>query len=42
MEKEKECCIECDDLTTCDKDLWSRFPEFKTKVIEMQKVYLGA
>ena len=42
MEKELECCIECDELVSCDKDLWSRFPELKEKVIEMQQSYLEA
>lgn len=42
MEKELQCCIECDELTTCEKDLWIRFPDFKKAVIEMQKKYLEA
>jgi len=42
MEKEKECCIECDELAGCEKELWSRFPKFKEKVVEMQQTYLGA
>ena len=40
IEKELECCISCKELPGCDKDLWSRFPEFHRKVIEMQKAYL--
>jgi hypothetical protein len=40
MSKKIDCCIECDELTSCDKDLWSRFPKFKESVIEMQKKYL--
>jgi hypothetical protein len=39
QEKNLDCCIECDELTACDKDLWRRFPEFKEQVIEMQKKY---
>jgi hypothetical protein len=39
MEKELECCIECDELVTCRKDLWSRFPDFKKQVIKMQEEY---
>ena len=35
----EECCIDCDDLLTCDKDLWTRFPEFKNQVIDAQKTY---
>lgn len=42
MEKDLECCIECDELADCDKELWSRFPKFKEKVIEMQQTYLEA
>ena len=40
-EKELECCIECDELPACDKDLWRRFPKFKAQVVEMQKKYLA-
>lgn len=39
QEKELECCIECLDLVTCDKDLWRRFPQFKEKVVKMQEQY---
>ena len=39
IEKGQECCIDCDELTACDKDLWQRFPEFKGKVIEAQEKY---
>jgi hypothetical protein len=38
-EKELECCIECDELAGCDKDLWRRFPKFKEQVVELQKRY---
>jgi hypothetical protein len=38
-DKELDCCIECDELTTCDRDLWRRFPKFKQQVIEMQEQY---
>jgi hypothetical protein len=34
-----ECCIDCDDLTGCDRDLWRRFPAFKDKVVDMQQRY---
>lgn len=34
-----DCCIECDELTACEKELWDRFPEFKKGVIELQKQY---
>jgi hypothetical protein len=35
--KEIDCCVECSDLPGCQKELWSRYPEFKKQVIEMQK-----
>ncbi len=34
-----ECCIECNELVDCEKDLWTRFPNFKKMVIDMQKKY---
>jgi hypothetical protein len=34
-----DCCIQCDGLIQCDKELWKSFPEFKKNVIEMQKKY---
>jgi hypothetical protein len=37
--KGHDCCIECDELKTCDKDLWRRFPKFKEQVIAMQQRY---
>jgi hypothetical protein len=39
IEKGIECCIQCNVLTDCDKDLWKSFPQFKQKVIEMQVMY---
>lgn len=39
ISKGLDCCIECDNLTDCNEDLWKRFPEFKKAVIEMQKKY---
>lgn len=39
IERGEECCIDCDDLVTCEKDLWNRFPDFKKQVIEAQKKY---
>jgi|WetSurMetagenome_2_1015567.scaffolds.fasta_scaffold00407_12 hypothetical protein len=41
IEKGYDCCIECKGLTACDKELWKSFPQFKEKVIEMQKSYFG-
>jgi hypothetical protein len=42
IEKGLDCCIECKGLTACDKELWKNFPQFKEKVIEMQKIYITA
>lgn len=39
MEKKIDCCIECDELVDCEKDLWTRYPKFKEQVILMQKKY---
>jgi hypothetical protein len=39
IDKGYECCIQCEGLTRCDKELWSSFPKFKEAVIEMQKKY---
>jgi len=38
-EKGYEACIECKELSDCDKELWDRFPSFKEAVIELQKKY---
>ena len=38
-EKEFDCCIECDELTTCDKDLWKRFAAFHEQVVKLQEKY---
>jgi hypothetical protein len=40
--KNFDCCIECSGLAACDKELWKSFPQFKEKVIEMQKNYKSA
>jgi hypothetical protein len=37
-----DCCIQCDGLTSCDKELWTSFPKFKDMVIEMQKKFREA
>lgn len=39
IEKKVDSCIECKLLKTCDKDLWTRFPEFHKSVIKMQLTY---
>ncbi len=39
IEKGYDCCIECDGLKACDKELWKNFPQSKLKVLEAQKIY---
>ncbi len=39
IEKGYDCCIECNELTTCEKELWDRFPSFKEAVIDLQNKY---
>ena len=42
IKKGYDACIQCEELKTCDKDLWSRFPDFHKAVIEMREKYLKA
>jgi|WetSurMetagenome_2_1015567.scaffolds.fasta_scaffold22119_1 hypothetical protein len=39
LDKGMECCIECDQLQACDKELWKKYPDFYQAVISMQKKY---
>lgn len=39
IEKELDCCIECEELPTCEKGVFTQFPEFHKAVVEMQKRY---
>lgn len=34
-----DCCIECNELSACNKELWTNFPKFKEKMVETQKKY---
>jgi hypothetical protein len=34
-----QACIQCDQLQACDKELWTRFPQFHEAVVEIQKKY---
>jgi hypothetical protein len=34
-----DCCIQCEGLANCDKELWKSFPKFKESVMQMQKKY---
>jgi hypothetical protein len=40
IEKGYQACIQCDELKTCEKDLWKRFPQFHEAVVKMQEKYL--
>lgn len=42
QEKGYDCCIECKELGSCDKDLWKKYPEHFGKVIKMQKTYMSS
>lgn len=39
IDKKLDSCIECKELTSCEKDLWKKFPDFKNAVIKMQITY---
>lgn len=39
IEKGHDCCIECDGLKACDKEIWTVFPQFKEQVIKMQEAF---
>lgn len=40
--KKLDSCIECKELSACDKDLWIKFPDFKQSIIKMQAVYFDS
>lgn len=42
IEKSFDSCIECSGLETCEKELWSNFPDFKKMMIDMQKKYFAS
>jgi hypothetical protein len=39
IEKGHDCCIECTDLISCDKELWKNYPKFKEHMLDIQKTY---
>jgi hypothetical protein len=39
IKKGLDCCIECNELKSCQEDLWGRFPEFYKNIIKMQENY---
>jgi hypothetical protein len=41
IEKGHDVCIECTELTGCEKELWKNYPKFKQNIIEAQKKYLN-
>lgn len=42
IEKKYDSCIQCKELKTCDKDIWTRFPDFHKGVLKMQVTYFEA
>ena len=42
IKKGYDCCLECNELADCTKEIWTTFPDFHKSVIEMRKKYLGA
>ncbi len=39
IDKKLDSCVECKELSACEKDLWKKFPDFKNAVIKMQSEY---
>lgn len=39
IKKGHDCCIECNELKNCDKEIWTTFPDFKVQVLKMQEAY---
>lgn len=39
IEKGYQACIQCAELKECEKDLWTRFPQFHEAVIKMQEKF---
>ena len=37
IEKKLSNCVECNDLATCDKDLWNKYPSHRQYVLKLQK-----
>jgi len=42
IEKGFDCCIECQELKECPKELWQKYPDFHKAVIDMQQKYIEA
>ncbi|QGY42639.1 DUF3795 domain-containing protein [Maribellus comscasis] len=42
IERKMDACIECQNLKTCEKELWQKFPGFHNTVIKMQESYIEA
>jgi hypothetical protein len=39
ISKGLDCCIQCDTLAKCDKQLWKEFPRLKDHVLDLQKKF---
>ena len=42
LQKGYQACIQCDELKHCDKELWTRFPEFHEEVVKMRERYIAS
>lgn len=40
-EKGYESCFQCQELATCDKELWKKYPEHRKHVLDLQKEYFA-
>nr|WP_321357608.1 DUF3795 domain-containing protein [uncultured Draconibacterium sp.] len=41
INKQFDSCIQCKQLKDCDKELWSKFPDFHKSVLSMQEKYFA-
>ncbi|HEX3007830.1 MAG TPA: DUF3795 domain-containing protein [Bacteroidales bacterium] len=41
IDKGYDSCIQCKDLTTCEKEIWKTFPKFKESMLELQKKFFS-
>ncbi len=41
IDKGYDCCIQCDKIAGCDKEIWTTYPDFHKQVIGMRAKYLA-
>jgi hypothetical protein len=41
IDKSYDSCIQCKDLTTCEKEIWKTFPKFRESMLELQKKFFS-